>query len=149
MKVTLHLGSSVLREILTHLQREGMPIGNAVAVAVADQATMEGIWDYPYNRVLQSSIDVTAIMTSYGLDFVPMLMLEEIPRMTPATVTSKISRERFPVSSPVNRGSQPGVFPMRQGADPVEGNCICCRCWRRHIAPIPKVLPRRQPHVAP
>ena len=148
MRVTLHLNTSVLLEILTHLQRERMPIGNAVAIAVADQATMEGIWDYPYNRVLQSSIDVTAIMTGYGLDFVPVLMLEEVPPMTPATVASKISRQRFPVSSPVNRSRQPGVFPRRQGADPVERNCICCRFWRRHIAP-PKVLPRRQPHVAP
>ena len=110
---------------------------------------MEGIWDDPDNRVLQCQIDVTAVMTGDGLDFVPMLMLEEAPRMTPAAVTSKMSRELFPESSPVNRGSQLGVFPRRQGAGPVEGNCICCRFWRRHIAPLPKVLRRTQPHVAP
>jgi hypothetical protein len=103
------------------LHREGMPIGNAVAVAVADQATMEGIWDDSDNRVLQSQIDVTAVKTGDGLDFVPMLMLEAAPFMTPATVTSKMSRQLPPESSPVNRGSQPGVFPRLQGADPVEG----------------------------
>jgi len=115
-----------------------MPIGNAVALAVADQATMEGIWDDPDNRVLQSSIYVTAVMTGDGLDFVPMLMLKEAPLMTPATVTSKMSREFFPKPSPVNRGGQLGVFPRRQATDPVEGNCICCRFWRRHIALFPK-----------
>jgi hypothetical protein len=98
-----------------------MPIGNAVAVAVADQATMEGIWDDSDNRVLQSQIDVTAVKTGDGLDFVPMLMFEAAPPMTPATVTSKMSRQLSPESSPVNRGNQPDVFPRRQGADPAEG----------------------------
>jgi hypothetical protein len=93
---TLHLSTSVLLEILTHLHRQGMPIGNAVAVAVADQATMEGIWDDSDNRVLQSQIDVTAVKTGDGLDFVPMLMLEAAPFMTPATVTSKMSRQLSP-----------------------------------------------------
>ena len=67
-----------------------MAIGNAVAVSVADQATMEGIWDDPDNRVLQCPIDVTAVMTDDRLDFIPMLMLGEVPRMARAAVTSNI-----------------------------------------------------------
>ena len=51
LKFTLHLSISILMEILKHLHSEGMAIGNAVAVAVADQAMMEGIWDDPDNRV--------------------------------------------------------------------------------------------------
>ena len=125
-----------------------MAIGNAVAVAVADQATMEGIWDDPDNRVLQCPIDVTAVMTGDRLDFVPMLMLGEVPRMTRAAVTSKMSRELYPGPSPVNRESQLGVFPRRQGANPVEGNCVCRRRWRRPIAPLPKVPRQTRPHIA-
>jgi hypothetical protein len=51
LKFALHLSISISLDILKHLYGEGMPIGNAVAVAVADQATIEGIWDDPDNRV--------------------------------------------------------------------------------------------------